>query len=126
MQDWFEKTPNALNVVMHSEPKMTELLHFFCTKSKCWKNKVQLDFQQNTRAETAANKVSFCVYFKPDPESRVPVWIHGGQRSADSAQKQAKMVPANIQLFSGEDYFEKAQFGVLQRVLCVFVCTCAD
>lgn len=68
--------------------------------------------KKKTRTETASNKVSFCVYFKSDPESRVPVWIHGGQRSADSAQKQTKTVRANIQLFSGEDYFEKAPRGV--------------
>lgn len=66
MQGRFEKTlkktPNALNMVMHSEPKITELLHFFCTKSNCWKNKVQLDFQQKKQERKQQRTKSHSVF----------------------------------------------------------------
>lgn len=97
--------PNALNTAVHSELKSQNRCIYFAPNQMLEKQDAAKK-KTTTTKNVNVNKVSFCVYFKPDLDSRVPVWIHGGQRSADSAQKRVKMVPANIQLFSG-DYFEK-------------------
>lgn len=71
-------------------------------------------------------KVSFRVYFKPDPESQVSVGIQRGQRSAASVNKKSKTVPENIQIsFAETEFHEKLEHllslsGVRQHLL--FLC----